>query len=69
MSGRLYVIMLGDLVIRPTLHGALGPWDEIINLMPVVVGLVLVAYLFVSSRRRRNAGEQPPSEEKTRPDT
>ena len=62
-------MMLGEVVIRPTLHGALGPWDEIINLIPVVVGLVLVAYLYVSSRRRRNAEEQLPAEEETLPDT
>ena len=61
--------MLGDILVRPTLHGALGPWDEIINLIPVVVGLVLIAYLYVSSRRRRKAEAQPPPEEETLPDT
>ena len=55
--------MLGDFVIRPTLHGVLGPWDEIINLIPLVVGVVLLAYLYVSSRRRpRSEDDSPPDE-------
>ena len=52
--------MLLTLLFAPHLHGALGWWDEIINLIPVVVGIVLVLYLYRSNRRRRDAeGETP----------
>ena len=54
--------MLTDLVLRPELHGALGPWDEIINMIPLVVGAVLLAYLYFTSRRR------PPSDDDQPPD-
>jgi hypothetical protein len=47
----------------PRLHGALGWWDEIINLIPVVVGIILVIYLYRSSRRRREAAEDLPAVE------
>ena len=61
--------MLGEVLIRPTLHGALGPWDEIINLIPVVVGIVLVIYLYVNNRKRRLEEEpSPPPEEDRAPE-
>ena len=41
----------------------MGWWDEIINLIPVVVGIILVIYLYRSSRRRREAAEDLPSVE------
>lgn len=48
------------LLFVPRLHGALGWWDEIINLIPVVVGIVLVLYLYRNSRRRRDAESETP---------
>jgi len=35
----------------PILHGALGPWDEILTLAPLVVGVLLLLYLYLTSRR------------------
>jgi hypothetical protein len=49
------------LLFAPHLHGALGWWDEIINLIPVVVGIVLVLYLYRNSRRRRDAEAEAPA--------
>lgn len=47
----------------PALHGALGWWDEIINLIPVVIGIVLVIYLYRANRARRRTTEAPPEAE------
>jgi len=38
-------------LFRPPLHGAVGPWDEIVSLIPVVIGAVVLLYLYFSSRR------------------
>jgi hypothetical protein len=57
------------LLLQPHLHGAAGWWDEIINLVPVVVGIVLVIYLYRNSRRRRDQAEEtPPAEPETPPE-
>jgi hypothetical protein len=39
------------LPLRPALHGAVGPWDEIIALIPVAIGAILLIYLYFTSRR------------------
>jgi hypothetical protein len=39
--------------LAPVLHGAVGPWDEILNLAPLVVGTVLLLYLYFTKRKRR----------------
>ncbi len=39
--------------LAPVLHGALGPWDEILNLAPLVVGAGLLLYLYFTRRKRR----------------
>ncbi len=49
------------LLLLPRLHGALGWWDELINLIPVVVGIVLVLYLYRNSRQRRDAPDDAPA--------
>jgi hypothetical protein len=46
-------------LLRPALHGALGPWDEILNLVPLVIGVVLFVYLYFTSRRRPAADDEP----------
>jgi hypothetical protein len=46
------------LLLVPRLHGALGWWDELINLIPVVIGIILVLYLYRNSRRRREAADE-----------
>lgn len=53
------------LPLAPLPHGALGLWDEILNLLPLVVGAGLLVYLYLNSRKRRAeiaAREQPPAE-------
>jgi hypothetical protein len=37
----------------PLPHGAAGPWDELINLIPLVIGGVLLLYLYLDSKKRR----------------
>jgi hypothetical protein len=41
----------------PLLHGAAGPWDEIFSLAPLVVGIILLVYLYRASRQRRSGGD------------
>ena len=57
--------MLPPLVLlAPLPHGALGYWDEIINLIPLVVGAILLVILYRASRRRaaeRDEPDPPPS--------
>ena len=43
------------LSLRPLPHGALGFWDEVLNLLPLVVGGGLLVYLYFGSRKRRAA--------------
>jgi hypothetical protein len=45
--------MLRMVPLAPVLHGAVGPWDEILNLAPLVVGTVLLLYLYFTKRKRR----------------
>jgi hypothetical protein len=47
MSG-LHLILLA-----PLPHGAAGPWDEVINLIPLVIGGALLLYLYLTSKKRR----------------
>jgi hypothetical protein len=41
--------------LAPVLHGAWGPWDEVLNLLPLVVGTGLLLYLYFTRRKRRAA--------------
>ena len=45
--------MLLMMPLAPVLHGAVGPWDEILNLAPLVVGTGLLLYLYFTKRKRR----------------
>ncbi len=47
-----------DFLFSPLLHGELGYWDEIANLIPFVVGGLLLIALYYSARKRRH---KPPS--------
>lgn len=38
-------------LLRPALHGALGPFDEILTLLPLVIGAALLLYLYFSARK------------------
>jgi hypothetical protein len=40
-------------LFAPYVHGALGPWDEILTLAPLVVGVLLLLYLYFTSRPPR----------------
>ncbi len=45
--------MFADLLFRPFAHGAVGYWDELANLIPLVIGGVLLIYLYLTSKKRR----------------
>lgn len=42
------------MLLKPLLHGAVGYWDEVINLIPLVIGAALLLYMYRSSRKRRS---------------
>lgn len=46
-------------LLRPVGHGAYGPLDELLNLIPLVLGGLLLLYLYVTSRKRRSQEEKP----------
>jgi hypothetical protein len=57
--------MFVNVMFRPLAHGALGYWDELANLIPLVIGGVLLIYLYVTSKKRRakeKHSEVPPGE-------
>jgi hypothetical protein len=41
------------ILLAPLSHGAAGPWDELINLIPLVIGGALLLYLYLTSKKRR----------------
>jgi hypothetical protein len=47
--------MLLMMPLVPVFHGALGWWDEILNLLPLVVGVGLLLYMYFNKRKRRAA--------------
>lgn len=49
-----------NILLRPLAHGAVGWWDEILNLIPLVFGGGLLFYLYFGSRKRRAAEAQQP---------
>jgi hypothetical protein len=54
--------MLAEVLLRPARHGAVGPLDEILTLLPLVIGVVLLLYLYFSARRSKpSAGDPPPA--------
>jgi len=48
---------------KPVLHGASGYWDEVINLIPLVIGAGLLLYLYLTSRKRRAKDDQDHKDE------
>jgi hypothetical protein len=42
----------------PALHGASGYWDEVLNLIPLLVGVVLLIYFYFSARRQKKDRER-----------
>jgi len=68
------VIPLVNILVRPLAHGAVGFWDEVLNMVPIVFGVGLLIYLYAGARKRRAAAAQQgqaaaepaaPSEEQT----
>jgi hypothetical protein len=51
---------LVNILLRPAAHGAVGWWDEILNMVPLVFGGGLLFYLYFGKRRHRAAQSQPP---------
>ena len=45
--------MFAQMLLQPLAHGAAGYWDELANLIPLVIGGVLLLYLYHTSRKRR----------------
>jgi len=54
-------------IARPLAHGAVGWWDEVLNMIPLVFGGGLLFYLYFGKRKRQAASPQPPEAE-TNPD-
>ena len=52
-------ILLG-LQPRPPAHGATGLWDEVLNIIPLLFGAGLLAYLYFGKRKQRAAA--PPAD-------
>ena len=51
--------MLIGVLLRPVLHGVYGPLDEIIALLPVVIGTGLLIYLYFTSRKAKPHPDDP----------
>lgn len=57
--------MVTHTFFRPGFHGVAGYWDELANLIPLVIGGVLLIYLYATSKKRRakdKHAEGPPPE-------
>ena len=50
-------------VTLPLAHGAVGIWDEVLNIIPLVFGSGLLFYLYFGRRKRRATQPQPPTTE------
>ena len=48
---------------RPLAHGAVGWWDEVLNMVPLVFGGGLLFYLYFGKRKRAATNPQPPEAE------
>ena len=54
-------IVLG-LLPRPLAHGAVGFWDEVLNIIPLIFGAGLLFYLYFGKRKQRAAAPPAPSD-------
>ena len=52
------MIPLANILLRPLAHGAVGFWDEVLNMVPIVFGVGLLIYLYAGARKRRAAAAQ-----------
>jgi hypothetical protein len=46
------------MLLKPLLHGAVGYWDEVINLIPLVIGAAILLYLYLTSRKRKSGAKK-----------
>jgi hypothetical protein len=46
---------LANILLRPLPHGAVGFWDEVLNIIPLIFGAGLLFYLYFGKRKRRPA--------------
>ncbi len=53
------MIPLINILLRPVAHGAVGFWDEVLNIIPLVFGGGLLFYLYFGARKRRSAEAHP----------
>lgn len=56
------MVPLANILLRPLPHGAVGFWDEVLNIIPLIFGAGLLFYLYFGKRKRRPAAAQPPEE-------
>jgi len=61
------MVPLANILLRPLAHGAVGFWDEVLNIIPLIFGAGLLFYLYFGKRKRRPAVVQPPEELPTPP--
>ena len=54
------MVPLANILLRPLPHGAVGFWDEVLNIIPLIFGAGLLAYLYFGKRKRRPADAAPP---------
>jgi hypothetical protein len=69
------MLPLVNILPQPMLHGAVGIWDEVLNLIPLIFGCGLLIYLYFGARKRRaggaqqrEAGAEPPTPDEHPPD-
>ncbi|MBM2850709.1 MAG: hypothetical protein HW418_3651 [Anaerolineales bacterium] len=53
--------------LKPAMHGASGYWDEVLNFFPLALGVALLIYLYLASRKQRPPEEPPQDDEAGRP--
>jgi hypothetical protein len=58
ISGKITGMLHPGLPLAPLLHGASGYWDEVLNLIPLLVGAILLIYFYFSSRRQKKDRER-----------
>jgi hypothetical protein len=55
------MVPLANILLRPLGHGAVGFWDEVLNIIPLIFGAGLLFYLYFG-RRKQRAAAPPPAE-------
>jgi hypothetical protein len=52
------------ILYAPRLHGALGYWDEVLNLLPLVMGGAALIYFYLTARRKHDHDKPKDKQEK-----